>query len=1212
MKVFKFFEHHGLCKGRITSYDKINKYWPIKYDIDATTEDWDKNDMIQYVVEEKDIHTHSIGAHRDPINLPTNSSEEESDDGYKTPKTGSTHLGGEPEPEYMRGMGRKENPTSPIEQKGFYKGNTLEPWSKWKNKKVSLILSKLRKHGIIVPKGYDRANGKLQKLWEKWMDCDNFITDEEELWDDESSSSNHSAIHKTNKKPTHPSRHEDNYMENAVSKVNMIDQEIARLQLSRKKAAAQRKAADELRRKDDRITSTTSSADNPVDLTHTSSENTSTTSIKICQLHGCSEPCFTEDDGTTYDYCHRTHAREAGAYPEQDVQPSAKATLGVSTNTQMIPKRRRNTHKSKNRTVKEPTKSDDDRKTTHHNMGATTMSSPYTRPDTPAMRATTLSENDTPSSVFTASYREGSSDEEYPSGPSGPLGLDGEENKELVNGAKMPRYLRNIEDNHYYTTPKHQRMTFNELCDKMNINRTADRSTYYHWLGPTFGTEGIDRSPWDLHEDPHLPIYGAKFSTPWGVKTPIKRNKRLLIRGGSTFPRPSGPEWDRLTTINDNRSEIDDLNKANAKAIKQVMQVQQTSNAMYTKLGRITTELPDKIDQQQMIMVEEELHELDCHAYRTSVTPNETRQDIIRRFFESTDKPNTINGGIIHPLTGKIIAPQDFQKIFTRTDREKWMEAVIKELDAFDKREAILHDLTAQEIKDMGITHTPVPMRLIFDVKYLPDGTFQKFKARQVVQGHKKYMRFGEHFHTTFAPAPTLATNRLLQAVITHKRLHRVVFDICTAYLWAPAPQHERIPLRYPVGLRRYHPQTGEELMGVLLKMIYGCPQSAFRWAEHRQNWMERHFKNTLKWGYHQARQDPCLTMLTSPNGEIAYVVSHVDDIELAGANLKDLKFIEDQYRKEFEITAGNPRFMLGIQRDMEEVNNVTSIHLTQPDFLVETYKLYEDKMKKAVPTTPMPVGEFLYLGQDASSDQEHKHYLTEGFQNIAGACLWGARNCFPECMYGTAQVCRLMSKPNKRAWECACRILQYMYNKRTTGIRFRADGCPYLQCYYDSSHKADPTDGKAQYGWVITFMNGPVEWNSKKHNHVGISSSHNEYMALSHATKAVMWIRQLLVEMQLQEYIPEPTPMLGDNDQATLLSQQEMVTNGNKFYLLDYHYSREAVKEGHTSTRRVDTKANYSDMFTKAVPKIDLERLGETLKGNNGVHQVTPPPKAE
>jgi hypothetical protein len=225
-------------------------------------------------------------------------------------------------------------------------------------------------------------------------------------------------------------------------------------------------------------------------------------------------------------------------------------------------------------------------------------------------------------------------------------------------------------------------------------------------------------------------------------------------------------------------------------------------NAMMTKMGRVVTELPDQIDLQQQIMIENKIHEIECRAYRTATAPNETRQDIIRRFFQSSEKPDTITGGIIHPLTGKIMAPQDFQKIFTREDREKWMEATLKELDAFDKRDAILHDLTLTEIREMGITHSPVPMRLIFDVKYFPDGTLQKFKARQVVQGHKKYMRFGEHFHTTFAPAPTLATNRLLQAVITHKKLHRVVFDICTAYLWAPVPKHERIPLRYPIGLR--------------------------------------------------------------------------------------------------------------------------------------------------------------------------------------------------------------------------------------------------------------------------------------------------------------------------------------------------------------------------------------------------------------------------
>jgi hypothetical protein len=43
-----------------------------------------------------------------------------------------------------------------------------------------------------------------------------------------------------------------------------------------------------------------------------------------------------------------------------------------------------------------------------------------------------------------------------------------------------------------------------------------------------------------------------------------------------------------------------------------------------------------------------------------------------------------------------------------------------------------------------------------------------------------------------------------------------------------------------------------------------------------------------------------------------------------------------------------------------------------------------------------------------------------------------------------------------------------------------------------------------------------------------------------------------------------------------------------------------------------VDTKSNYSDMFTKAVPAIDLTRLGEVVKGNAGLHQETPPKNIE
>jgi len=1222
--VFKFFEGFGLCRGKISSYNKRFHYWRIVWEMDNTWEEWDRQDMIEMLVEERDIHKHSIGSHQDPVNLPDVILPED-DINFEVP----------PEPEleenqYAERTWKQFRDDMPgVRTKYDATHNSKLPrWDKIKNKKVNWMLNQLKSIGIRVPAEYTRANGKLEILWKVWS------PDTE--WEPTAN---------TNGPPTHLlSLSTESQHQNLIKKKGTcvpVDQLM--LADNREKETSLISDSDE----DNKGGTESETEDLPSGRAHATVTFQNPPALPIIDLTAEPEPDIGKQmrtalkdpyispsesdesddpqdskvvrnkhselgrqvynlDELSFGSSDRDSDSEDSKYAymrESNVEAAFRAT--EERREEIIEDRRQHQLMLKAHRATELRKKPEFKNPDTHNKVITrtgtslhqAMENEHLTPD----EGCRIMRIDTPHKAVYATRPDTPTTEET-----------------MPTRYNMPEYLKDVDAIAFYTTPKHikHHTTFLKVCMEMGI--VGQEKAYYYWLGETYGEFGINKGPWDTKGEKLQDVfYGVEFSNPWGVSKTHQGSKtrQILIRPGSAFPRPFGPEYERLIKIHKQRRTLDDERKENAKALKVTMQGIQVMQAYYTKIGRQVCEVPEAIDARQRVMLKHNTHELDyANVYATTSKPTRTRQDIITQFFESDDKPNTINGGIIHPLTGKIIPPKDFQKIFTREDRIKWMEATILELDAFDKREAILHDLTLKEIRAMGITHSPVPMRLLYDVKYLPDGSLQKFKARQIVQGHKQYMRFGEHFHTTFAPAPTLATNRLLQAIITHKRWHRVVFDICTAYLWAPAPKHERIPLRYPVGLRRYDPKTGEELMGVLLKMIYGCPQSAFRWAEFRQKWMEKHFKDELKWTYHQAKQDPCLTMLTNPKtGVISYVVSHVDDIELAGASLSDLKFIEDQYRKEFEIKSGDPRFMLGIQREMKKDNNgVGSIYLSQPDFLEETYKLYQGKMKKTVPNAPMPAGEFLHLGQDAATDAEHKHYLELGFQNIAGACLWGARNCFPECMYGTAQICRLMSKPNKRAWDCACRILQYMYHKRKEGIRFREDGAKFLQCYYDSSHKADPTDGKAQYGWVITLMNGPIEWNSKKHNHVGISSSHNEYMALSHATKAVMWLRQLLFEMRLTEYTPGPTPMMGDNDQATLLSQQDMVTNGNKFYLLDYHYSREAIKNGHTDTRRVDTKENYSDMFTKAVPGTDMERLGEMLKGNKGLHQEPTPPKAE
>ena len=121
-----------------------------------------------------------------------------------------------------------------------------------------------------------------------------------------------------------------------------------------------------------------------------------------------------------------------------------------------------------------------------------------------------------------------------------------------------------------------------------------------------------------------------------------------------------------------------------------------------------------------------------------------------------------------------------------------------------------------------------------------------------------------------------------------------------------------------------------------------------------------------------------------------------------------------------------------------------------------------------------------------------------------------------------------------------------------------------------------------AEPPYVIVFMGAPIHWVSKKHQHVGESSAEDEYMALNHTGKMVVWLRNLFKEMGLGEIVSTPTLMLGDNKQACQWSRIEMVTNSNRFIERQYHKVREFILAGDLETRYINTKLNVSDVFTE------------------------------
>ena len=200
------------------------------------------------------------------------------------------------------------------------------------------------------------------------------------------------------------------------------------------------------------------------------------------------------------------------------------------------------------------------------------------------------------------------------------------------------------------------------------------------------------------------------------------------------------------------------------------------------------------------------------------------------------------------------------------------------------------------------------------------------------------------------------------------------------------------------------------------------------------------------------------------------------------------------------------------------------------------------------------------------------------------------------------------MSRPSLAAWKCAMHMVSYLHTQADRGIRFAEDGNLNPIAYYDSSNKGDHSTEKAQYGWSVHLFGGPISWSAKKHRHVGKSSSHNEYMALSHAAVETKWVRDLLIEMGFGEWVSEPTPVMGDNDQATKWSIEDMVTTGNKCIRVEYHWVKECVDEGDICPRRIDTTENVSDVFTKSLGWQTLDPLRDNLTGYGQLPELPAP----
>ena len=194
------------------------------------------------------------------------------------------------------------------------------------------------------------------------------------------------------------------------------------------------------------------------------------------------------------------------------------------------------------------------------------------------------------------------------------------------------------------------------------------------------------------------------------------------------------------------------------------------------------------------------------------------------------------------------------------------------------------------------------------------------------------------------------------------------------------------------------------------------------------------------------------------------------------------------------------------------------------------------------------------------------------------------------------------MTTPTGLAYDAAMHTVHYLYQTRVKGLKFSSVGNLEPVCYYDSGFNQRQLSTHPQYGFVIYWCGAPIVWRSKRCAITPNSVSQAEFQCLRHAWSFIKWVREVLRDLGLEEWVRRPTLCIGDNRNARDWANEKVISEGNQH--LDRHYFtiRERVRSGEILPVWIEGKHNPADVMTKAIDKTVTDELTPYLCGEEEI----------
>ena len=183
----------------------------------------------------------------------------------------------------------------------------------------------------------------------------------------------------------------------------------------------------------------------------------------------------------------------------------------------------------------------------------------------------------------------------------------------------------------------------------------------------------------------------------------------------------------------------------------------------------------------------------------------------------------------------------------------------------------------------------------------------------------------------------------------------------------------------------------------------------------------------------------------------------------------------------------------------------------------------------------------------------------------------------FPNKELIVHQLCKCLQKPTPELIEDADCVLAYLYRHSSVGLTYTKEQAA-LAGYADASWEVRNSTS----GWVILWQSAALTWGSRKQKCVALSTCEAEIIALSEATKDVVYLRKLL--SGLREKQADPTRLFTDSQSARDVSYNPEHHDKMKHVARRHFFVRDMVEDFEIEVPFVRTVDNIADFFTKAM----------------------------